>query len=62
MQSYADKKAKVLELLEKNGFVEILEKPITNPKGRIGVPKKFANCNAIILISPPQEAEGRGSK
>lgn len=61
LSSFGDKKAKISELLKKNGFVDIIEKDIKNPKGTIGVSNKYVNYKAYILIvESPKETEGRG--
>ena len=62
IESFGDKKTKIVKLLDNNGFIDIVEKDIKNPRGRLGVPKKYVNCKAIILIvESPVEKRGRGS-
>lgn len=54
-----DKKIEIAKLLKTNGFVDILERDIKNPRGVIGVSNKYVNCRAIILIvESPKEIEG----
>ena len=48
--SVSDRKAKIQKLLEEDGFIEILEKTIDNAQGKVIVSKKYANCNAIIIV------------
>ena len=61
VESFSDKKERIAKLLDDNGFVDIVEKDIKNPRGRVGVPKKYVNCRAIILIvKSPVETRGRG--
>lgn len=61
VSSFGDKKAEILKLLKTNGFVDIIEKDIKNPRGVLGVSKRYINCRAIILIvESPEETEGRG--
>lgn len=60
VSSFGNKKTKIMKLLEKNGFVDIIEKDIRNPRGIVGVSKKYINCKAIILIlKSPHETKGR---
>ena len=61
VSSFGAKKTKIMKLLETNGFVDIIEKDIKNPRGVIGISKKYINCKAIILIlESPHETKGRG--
>lgn len=59
MSTWGDKKEKISKLLETNGILDIIEKDIKNSKGVIGVPNKYVNCKAIILIiKSSQEIKG----
>ena len=56
MLSISDKKEKIQNLLKTDDFLTIIEKEIEGVQGKVVVSKKYAKCNAIIIVQKPSQS------